>query len=139
MKKVRSKPKRQSQVRPKQRRMPKFPPVGEEMKRWSALLGEELQKWPAVTSKPMFGMTGFHRGKKIFAALPATRSLFTPTSIIFRIKPMPPELLEKVQQEPRFNLEGRNPGAMWWVFEISSELDLTDALWWIGQAYERAK
>ena len=121
------------------RRMPKFPPVSEEMKRWAALLGEELRKWPAVTAKPMFGMVGFHRGKKIFAALPATRSLFTPSSIIFRIKPMPPELLEKVKQEPRFNLEGRNPGAMWWVFEIGSEADLSAALWWIGQAYERAK
>ena len=121
------------------RRMPKFPPVRDEMKRWSALLGEELRKWPAVSSKPMFGMVGFHRGKKIFAALPATRSLFTPSSIIFRIKPMPPDLLEKVKQEPRFNLEGRNPGAMWWVFEIGSESDLSDALWWIGQAYEHAR
>jgi hypothetical protein len=121
------------------RRMPKFPPVSEEMKRWAAMLGEELQKWPGVKSRPMFGMQGFHRGNKIFAALPVTRSLFTPSSIIFRIKPMPPELMEKVKQEPRFNLEGRNPGAMWWVFEIGSEAGLTDALWWIGQAYERAK
>ena len=119
--------------------MPKFPPVSDEMKRWSALLGEELRKWPAVSSKQMFGMVGFHRGKKIFAALPATRSLFTPSSIIFRIKPMPPDLLEKVKQEPRFNLEGRNPGAMWGVFEIGSESDLSDALWWIGQAYEHAR
>ena len=123
----------------KMRRMPKFPRIGEEMKQWSAMLGEELQRWPDVTSRAMFGMTGFHRGKKIFAALPATRGLVTANSIIFRIQPMPADLLQKAKEEPRINLEGRTPGHKWYVFEISSGADLRDALWWMHEAYERAK
>jgi len=29
------------------------------MQRWAAMLAEELEQWPGVTTKPMFGLTGF--------------------------------------------------------------------------------
>jgi hypothetical protein len=116
-----------------------MPPASEEMKQWSALLGEELGKWPKVTAKPMFGLRGFYRGRKIFAALPVTRAIKNPNSLIFRIKPMPPDLLERAKKEPRIDLETRVPGAKWFVFELNSEADFRDALWWISQAYESAK
>jgi len=118
---------------------PNMPPASEEMKQWSAMLGNELTTWPKVTTRPMFGLRGFYRGKKIFAALPVTRAIKNPNSLIFRIKPMPPELLERAKKEPRIDTETRAPGAKWFVFELNSEADFRDALWWINQAYERAK
>ena len=117
----------------------KFPPVSEEMKRWSALLSEELRGWPDVSTRPMFGFQGFYRRKKIFAALPTTRGFNTPNSLIFRIQSMPPDLLERATKEPRIDTETRTPGAKWLVFEMSSEDDLRRAMWWLNQAYERAE
>ena len=118
---------------------PKLPPVSEEMKQWSAMLGTELSGWPNVTSRPMFGFQCFYRGKKIFAALPATRGIHSPNSLMFRIKPMPPELLERAQREPRIDLEGRTPGAKWFLFELRSAEDLRAALGWLNEAYTRVK
>jgi hypothetical protein len=118
---------------------PKLPPVSEEMKQWSAMLGQELQQWPRVTSRPMFGFQCFYRGKNIFAALPATRGINTPNSLMFRIKPMPPDLEERAKKERRIETENKTPGAKWFLFELSSADDLRDALWWLNEAYERAK
>lgn len=118
---------------------PKMPPVAEEMKQWSAMLERELSTWPKVSSRPMFGMRGFYRGKKIFAALPATRGFGTPNQLIFRIQPMPPKLLRRAKSEPCINLETRTPGAKWFTFQLNAGGDLHDALWWLNQAYDRAK
>jgi hypothetical protein len=87
----------------------------------------------------MFGFLGFYRRTKIFAALPVTRGIKTPNSLIFKIKPMPPDLLRRATQDPRLDAESKLPGAQWSSFEISSAEDLRDALWWLNQAYERAK
>ena len=118
---------------------PNMPLASEEMKQWSAMLGSELSTWPQVSTRPMFGLRGFYRGKKIFAALPVTRAIKNPNSLIFRIKPMPPDLLERAKKEPRIDTESAIPSAKWFVFELNSEADFRDALWWINQAYERAK
>jgi hypothetical protein len=125
-------------ARKQKRARPKLPPISEEMKQWSALLAGELHRWPKVSARPMFGFQCFYRGKKIFAALPATRGINTPNSLMFRIKPMPPELQERAKKEPRMDLEGRTPGAKWHLFELSSEGDLRDALWWLNEAYKHA-
>jgi len=116
-----------------------MPRASEEMKHWSAMLGNELSTWPKVTTRPMFGLRGFYRGKKIFAALPVTRAIKNPNSLIFRIKPMPSDLLERAKKEPRIDTESRAPGAKWFIFELHSEADFRDALWWISQAYDHAK
>lgn len=118
----------------KMRERPKMPPVSEEMKQWSTMLKRELVGWPQVTSKPMFGMSGIYRRKKIFAALPVTRGFDTPSSIIFRFDPMPAGLNKRAVKEPRIT-----PGTRWYSFEIQSTEDLRDALWWLNQAYEAAK
>jgi hypothetical protein len=117
---------------------PRMPHIADEMKRWSAMLGEELSRWPDVDSRPMFGMLGFYRKAKIFAALPATRAVGTPSSIIFKIAPMPAELLSRATADPRIDGD-RGPGRRWHAFEIHSEEDLRDALWWLNQAYDRTK
>jgi hypothetical protein len=116
-----------------------MPLASEEMKQRSAMLGEELSRWPKVTTRPMFGLRGFYRGKKIFAALPVTRAIKNPNALIFRIKPMPPELLERAKKEPRIDTESAIPSAKWFTFELNSEADFRDALWWLNQAYDRAK
>ena len=116
------------------RKRPKMPPISEEMKQWSAMLKTELMGWPQVASRPMFGMAGIYRRKKIFAALPVTRGFDTPSSIIFRFDPIPRDLNQRALREPRIT-----PGRRWFSFEIRSAEDLRDALWWLDQAYEAAK
>jgi hypothetical protein len=131
------KTKRHQAARQKPRTMrerPKMPPISEEMKQWSAMLGQELSGWPQVASRPMFGMQGFYRGKKIFAALPVTRGFDTPSSLIFRFDPLPPDLEQRALKESRIT-----PGKRWFSFEIHSTEDLRDALWWLNQSYERTK
>jgi hypothetical protein len=118
---------------------PKLPHIAEEMKQWSALLGQELSTWPHVQSRPMFGLLGFYRRARIFAALPVTRGLKTSSSLIFKIKPMPADLRRRAVEDPRIDTEAELPGAKWYSFEINSTGDLRDALWWLNQAYERAK
>jgi hypothetical protein len=109
------------------------------MKLWSAMLGQELSGWPQVRSKPMFGMRGFYRRNKIFAALPLTRGLKSSNSFIIRSVPFPAELVERAKKEPRISTERKLPGAKWLSFELNSAADVGEALWWLNQAYERAK
>jgi len=116
-----------------------MPRISEETKQLSAMLGNELSTWPKVSTRPMFGLRGFYRGKNIFAALPVTRAIKNANSLIFRIKPMPPDLLERAKKEPRIDTENAVPSAKWFTFELNSEADFRDALWWLNQAYEHAK
>ena len=116
-----------------------MPPISEEMKQWSAMLGQELGGWPQVTSRPMFGMLGLYRRKKIFAALPVTRAVKTANSFIFRFSPMPPDLMKRAVKEPRIDTDRKIPGARWFSYEVGSTADLRDALWWLNQAYKQTK
>lgn len=118
---------------------PKLLRVSEEMKQWSTLLEQELGGWPGVTSRPMFGLVGFYRRGVIFAALPRTRALSTSNSIIFRFDPMPPQLLRRAKKDPRIAWERKAPGARWYSFELNSADELSDVLWWLNQAYEKAR
>lgn len=113
--------------------------ASEETKQLSAMLGNELITWPKVSTRPMFGLRGFYRGKKIFAALPVTRTIRNPNSFIFRMQPMPQELLERARKEPHIDTENTAPSAKWLSFTLNSETDFRDALWWLNQAYEHAK
>lgn len=73
MKARKTKPAVPKRARPERPRR-KMPLVSDEMKHWSAMLRSELEGWPQATARPMFGMLGIYRGKKIFAALPVTRA-----------------------------------------------------------------
>src|SRR5260370_35611316 len=105
---------------------PKMPRISEETKQVSAMLGGELSTWSKVKTRPMFGLRGFYRGRKIFAALPVTRAINNPNSLIFRIKPMPPALLERANKEPRIHTAKRATGAKRSVFELNSNADHPD-------------
>jgi len=77
---------------------------------------------------------GLYRGKKIFGGLPVTRGFDTPNSVIFRFDPMPQDLQQRARKDSRIT-----SGKRWSSFEVGSPSDLRDALWWLNQAYERAK
>ena len=119
--------------------MPKFYSVDEEMKRRASLVEGELVGWPRVTTKPMFGMISLFHGGAIFAAVPRTKTLRSPQSIILKFDPMPPALQEKMKSEPRLTRDAPGPGAGWHAFELATDADIKDALWWLNQAYEAAK
>ena len=122
---------------PKQRGRPLMFPITPEMQHWSAMLEEELKTWPGVTTKRLFSFRSFYRAKTIFAALPRVRSFHSPTSIIFKFDPLPAELFGRARQDPRLD-NSRLPGNGWLSFELRSNADLRDALWWLNQAYEAA-
>jgi hypothetical protein len=111
----------------------------EEMKEWAAMLGQEIEKWPKVAAKPMFGMRCYYRGKNVFSALPVKRCIDNGNSFMFKIHPMPPRLLKKAGGDARVSASEPLKAMKWTLFEISSKGDLRDALWWLQEAYERAK
>lgn len=52
---------------------------------------------------------------------------------------MPPALSKRAQADSRINFNTRISGTGWVSFELKSEADLRDALWWLNHAYESAK
>lgn len=110
-------------------RRPALPKVNVEMQRWSAALADEISAWPRVTSRPMFGLLGFYRGEKIFAALPRTRAIDTPYSLMVKLPAAKNKRLKA----------GGGPGAGWKTFEMTSDDDLTEALELLQRAYEQAR
>jgi hypothetical protein len=99
------------------------------MQRWSAALADEISTWPHVTSRPMFGLLGFYRGDSIFAALPRTRAIGTPSSLMVKLPRVKNGRLKA----------GKGPGAGWLTFEMTSESDFTEALQWLERAYDKAR
>ena len=117
--------------------LPRFHKLSPDMQRWSAMLAEELQQWPGVTTKPMFGFTGFYRGKIIFAAVPKTRALGSPDSVIFKL-PEGSKWRAEAAKDTRVQQESMETHK-WFPFEIGSEADLRDALLWFERAFQSAK
>jgi hypothetical protein len=95
------------------------------------MLGEEIARWPHVATQPMFGLLGYYRKNTIFAALPVTRAIGTPNAIIFKVRVMTPRLLARAKADSRIDPERVGPGAKWTSFEVQSEADLRDAIWWL--------
>jgi hypothetical protein len=105
----------------------------EELQAWAGMLGAELAGWPQVRSKPMFGTVAFYRGRKIFAALPRTRALNSPHSIIFKFH------RESAAVRRARRRLGPFPFGGWASFELHAEKDLGAALEWLDLAYRSAK
>ena len=109
-------------------RRPRLPRVDPEMRRWSAILEEEVGSWPGVSARPMFGLGGYYRDGRIFAAIPRTRAVETPFSLLIKLPGARGVRL----------IAGRGPGAGWLTFTLESDADITEALRYLGRAYERA-
>ncbi len=112
---------------------PALLPISEEMREWSAILAAELAAWPRVRAKPMFGLVSFYRNSKIFAAIPRTRAVASPHSIILKFHAENPET-----QKARRHLQ-EYPALRWLAFELRSEKDLHTAMEWLDLAYRMAK
>jgi hypothetical protein len=117
---------------------PKLARISEEMKYLCSMLGEEVRTWPGVTTKSMFGMLGYYRNEAVFAALPVTRAIGSPNAIIFKLKTMSEVQTDRAQRDLRLGTGTNIKAQRWHSFEIHSEDDLRDALWWLGQAFESA-
>lgn len=122
--------------KPPANRRPKLPRASEEIKRFARLLENEILAWPSVNSRPMFGLTGLYHGKKIFAALPRTRTMDTPNSIAFRLPTRFRNITERMENDER--VISPTPEAKWISFVVESETDIHDALQWLAHAYAEA-
>jgi len=111
--------------------------ISDEMKVWSAMLAAELREWPGVTTKHFFGSTAFYRKGVIFGALPKTRGMNSPNSLIFKIAGASPKVQMRIGKDSRI-LETKMHNAKWFSFEVESDEDLRGALEWLGAAYEAA-
>jgi hypothetical protein len=60
-------------------------PLSDEMRHVCHLIGGEISQWPDVTARSMFGFRAYYRKGVIFALLPETRALETPTSIAYKL------------------------------------------------------
>jgi hypothetical protein len=105
------------------------------MKVWAAALGTEMAAWPNVSTRPMFGFMAFYRGKGIFAILPRTRGMGSPSSLAFKLENVGPRVRASLNKDARISTTVMQ-ASRWFVFEVSSESDLRDALLWLSRAYE---
>ncbi len=134
------KPKKKStKTKSKRPKMPKWFPVDDEMKELSAMLEKEISDWPRVSTRPMFGYQGLYREGVIFAALPRSRAMKSPRSIMFKFASMSPALLDSAKKDSRIDTISRAPGPGWLLFELNEASATKDALGWLGRAYEAAK
>jgi hypothetical protein len=134
------KPKKKvAKVKSKRSKMPKFFPIDDEMKELSAMLETEVSDWPGVSKRPMFGYQGLYRDGAIFAALPRSRAMKSPRSIMFKFASVSPAILESVKKDSRVDTVSGMSGARWFFFELGEASATRGALGWLGRAYEAAK
>ncbi len=107
------------------------------MKAWSAALEAEVTGWPRVSTRPMFGFTALYRSKRIFAILPRTRGMGSPSSLAFKLENASARVLTWIEEEARISTTVMR-AMRWFVFELDSDRDLKDALRWLQRAYEAA-
>ncbi|HXN95647.1 MAG TPA: hypothetical protein VN879_14160 [Candidatus Acidoferrales bacterium] len=134
------KPKKKSaKAKSKRPKMPKFYPIDDQMKALSAMLEKEISDWPGISKRPMFGYQGLYRDGQIFAALPRSRAMKSPTSIMIKVASASPAVLESVKKDSRVDPVSGMSGAGWFFFELDDASATKGALDWLGRAYEAAK
>lgn len=124
-------------MKKKQSSRPKLPKISEEMKAWSAALAGEVGGWPNVTPRSFFGFTALYRKDRMFAALPRTRGMRTPNSLVLKIDAPTPVLCARLEEDARIG-SMQMQKARWFTFELSCDADLRGALEWLALAYEAA-
>lgn len=113
---------------------PKLHKISEEMKVWSAILTEEVSSWPKVKLRSMFGFMAAYRSRKIFAALPKTRTMDPPDSISFKIPPNG-KLRQLAARDAAVRISEKGS---WTTYQLKSDQDVNAALQWLSRAYEAA-
>jgi len=69
--------------------------------------------------------------------LPRTRGMGSPNSLAFKLETRAPRILAKLRGEARISTTVMQ-ASRWFVFELSSDADLTEALRWLNRAYDAA-
>jgi len=119
------------------RSSPKLTHISEAMKQWCALMESELLSWPQVTARPMFGMVGFYRKGRIFAAIPRNRTVGQRDAVMFKLLGGPEELVSSAVDDPRTITT--SPGKSGWIAMATESMeDVRSALAWFSRAYELA-
>jgi hypothetical protein len=119
---------------------PKLPKISEQMTAWSTALSDEVGGWPHASARSFFGFTALYRGDKMFAALPRTRTIAGTNSVAFKLEAPASTVSARLRKDSRIRLwSAQTQKARWFIFELSSDTDLHDALDWLGRAYEAAK
>ena len=119
------------------RNPPKLPPVSEQMKAWASALAAESEDWPHVSTRSFFGFTALYRKDVIFAMLPRTRGMDTANSLAFKLENPTAAMRQLLEADPRRSALTLGTGR-WFIFELSSNGDLHDALDWLHHAYQAA-
>src|SRR6266566_1904634 len=110
--------KKAAKAKSKRPKMPKWFPVDDEMKEFSAMLEKEVSDWPGVSMRPMFGYQGLYRNGEIFAALPRSRAMKSPRSLMFKFASMSSALLDSTKKDSRIDTISGVPGPGWFLFEM---------------------
>lgn len=131
--------KKAAKTKSRRAKMPKLFRIDPEMKELSGMLEKEIAEWPGVSKRPMFGFQGLYRDGVIFAALPRTRAMTSPRSIIFKFPSTSPAILEAIKKDSRVDSVSNMPGSGWFAFEVEEASSTQGALGWLGRAYEAAK
>ena len=111
--------------------------VSEAMRQWCAMMESELLSWPQVTATPMFGMVGFCRRDRMFAAIPRNRTVGNTDAVLVKLLGASEKVIEKALSDPKA-ITTAFPKAGWVCLAMDSVDDVRDMLEWFSQAYELA-
>src|SRR5260370_38917755 len=111
--------KKSSKTKSKRPGMPKWFPVDDEMKELSAMLEKEVSDWPRFSTRPMFGYQGLYRDGAIVAALPRSRTIKSPRSIMCKFSSMSPAVPHSAKKDSRIATVSPGPGPGCTLFAAS--------------------
>lgn len=109
--------------------------VSEAMRQWCAMMESELLSWPQVTAKPMFGMVGFCRKDRMFAAIPRNRTVGNTDAVLVKLLGASERVIEKALGDRR-TITSAFPKAGWVCMAMDSIDDVRTMLDWFSQAYQ---
>lgn len=86
----------------------------------------------------MFGFLFFYCRGKVFAGLPRTRGFESPSALLFKLPGPSPALRKRAKADARISASLKASSKGWFSFELASDGDLRDAVFWLHQAYQAA-
>src|SRR5271165_5552821 len=116
-------------------------PVSETGREWAEALRGELEQWPGARIQRSFGMMLVYRGEMVFAALPASRSLFAADAIMLKFQEEKPALAKRMAADGRFAVatlgsarNSKGEGRKWRFFPLRADGDMHAAIEWLAEA-----
>jgi len=83
----------------------------------------------------VLGLTAWHRRDRIFAVLPKTSGMDSPSFPRIRAADRKPRLLARIRGDSHIAFTEMQK-VQWFTFELTCDADLNDAIEWLGRAYE---